>query len=108
MPDCEHVFHLYVVRVAEREALQKHLQEHGVPTAIHYPVPIHMQPCFQDVMAYGAGSFPVAESQANEILSLPMWPGMGEAEVNYVVQQIAAFFETAVAAEGELAREVGA
>lgn len=108
MANCEHVFHLYVVRVPQREALQKHLQEAGVPTAIHYPVPIHMQPCFQDVLSYPQNSFPVAETQAAEILSLPMWPGMGGPEVSYVVAKIAEFFEKSEVVEEELAREVGA
>jgi dTDP-4-amino-4,6-dideoxygalactose transaminase len=109
MPNTEHVFHLYVVRVPQREALQKFLHEAGVPTAIHYPVPIHMQPCFQDVLSYAEGSFPVAETQAHEILSLPMWPGMSSVEVDYVVAKIAEFFEQAEEVEeNEVAREVGA
>ena len=69
------VYHLYVVRVAERAAVQQHLAEAGIGTAIHYPVPLHLQSAYRS-LGYKLGDFPVAESAADEILSLPMFPGL--------------------------------
>ncbi len=67
------VFHLYVVRVQDREALQSHLAEAGIGTGIHYPIPLHLQMAYQD-LGYKPGDFPVTERVAAEIVSLPMFP----------------------------------
>jgi dTDP-4-amino-4,6-dideoxygalactose transaminase len=69
----EHVFHLYVVRVPDRDLVVKKLNADGIGAQIHYPVPIHLQGAFRQ-LGLGAGSFPVAEKAAREILSLPMFP----------------------------------
>lgn len=69
----EHVWHLYVVRVPDRDLVLGHLNERGIGAAIHYPVPVHLTGAFQD-LGGGVGSFPVAEAAAEEILSLPMFP----------------------------------
>ena len=67
------VYHLYVVRVADREALQAHLAEAGIATGIHYPIPLHLQKAYQH-LKYKQGDFPVTEKVAAEIVSLPMFP----------------------------------
>ena len=69
----EHIWHLYVVRVQNRDAVLKTLNEAGIGAGIHYPVPIHLQGAFADV-GHRAGDFPVAEKAAKEILSLPLFP----------------------------------
>lgn len=89
-PWAEHVYHLYVIRVAQRDALQQHLAEHGVSTALHYPIPLHLQEAMQE-LGYQAGDFPITEHYAQEILSLPMYSGMTEADQDYVVQAIRQF-----------------
>jgi dTDP-4-amino-4,6-dideoxygalactose transaminase len=75
-----HVYHLYVIRSLQRDALQAYLRGHGVATSIHYPTPVHLQPGYAD-LARGSGSFPVCERLAEEILSLPMFPELTTAEV---------------------------
>lgn len=74
-PEVEHVFHLYVIRVPERARIIKHLADQGVPTIIHYPIPIHLQEAYADA-GWSKGQFPVTERCADEILSLPMYPEM--------------------------------
>ena len=84
---CEHVYHLYVIRSQNRDALQAYLKEQGIGTAIHYPEPVHLQPFFtQGVDRHG--QFPVAEQICNEILSLPMYPDMTEEQVEIVASKI--------------------
>ena len=69
----EHNFHLYVIRTKRRDILIEYLNDRGIQTGIHYPVPIHLQPAYAD-LGYKRGDFPVAEQLAEEILSLPMYP----------------------------------
>jgi dTDP-4-amino-4,6-dideoxygalactose transaminase len=71
------VYHLYVVRVRNRDALQKHLADAGIGTGIHYPVPLHLQKAYAN-LDYGKGDFPACEGAAADILSLPMYPGLGD------------------------------
>jgi len=71
------VYHLYVVRVPDREGLMRHLAEAGIGTGIHYPVPLHLQKAYES-LGYGVGDFPVAEQVAREIVSLPMFPQLTE------------------------------
>lgn len=96
--DVEQVYHLYIVRTARREALQAHLAEAGVATGIHYPIPIHLQPAYAD-LGYQPGDFPVTEAYASEILSLPMYPGLTDAMVAYVANQIEVFVTAGVSTE---------
>jgi dTDP-3-amino-3,4,6-trideoxy-alpha-D-glucose transaminase len=70
-----HVYHLYVVRCADRDTARAGLEAASVESLIHYPVPCHMQPAFAD-LGFRQGQFPLAEQLAREVLSLPMWPGM--------------------------------
>jgi dTDP-4-amino-4,6-dideoxygalactose transaminase len=81
------VYHLYVIRVAERAKLQKQLSDAGVGTGIHYPVPLHLQKAYMH-LGYKPGDFPVAEKVADEILSLPMFPQLGRAEQERVVTEV--------------------
>jgi dTDP-4-amino-4,6-dideoxygalactose transaminase len=87
---CESVFHQYVVRHPGRERLRAHLQERGVGTALHYPVPLHLQKCFKE-LGYGIGSFPVAERASQHCLSLPMFSELSDAQIEYVAASITEF-----------------
>jgi dTDP-4-amino-4,6-dideoxygalactose transaminase len=82
-PQAPSVYHLFVARVAGRDAFRAHLEAHGVPTAVHYPVPLHLQPACRD-LGYKAGDFPVAERLAADIVSLPMHPFLTRDQVQYV------------------------
>jgi dTDP-4-amino-4,6-dideoxygalactose transaminase len=83
----EHVYHLYVIRCQNREALQKHLARRGVETIIHYPLPIHLQAAYR-WLNLGRGSFPIAERYAQQVLSLPIYPELTEAKVRQVAAHI--------------------
>jgi len=83
----DHVWHLYVVRVANRDDVLAHLHTEGIGAAVHYPVPVHLQPAFRDLGA-GTGRHPVAERAAAEILSLPIHPGITPAEQERVVDAL--------------------
>lgn len=86
------VFHTYVVRVKNRKGLMKYLSEHGVGTKIHYPILIHLQkPCQR--LGYKKGDFPVCESQAWSILSLPVHQYLTEIEIEYVINCIKGYYQ---------------
>lgn len=89
--EVDHVYHLFVVRTAQRDALRQFLSERGVETLIHYPVPIHLQPAYQE-LGYQVGDFPITEELALTSLSLPIYPGLSEAAVDYVCASIEAFY----------------
>lgn len=80
---CTSVWAQYSIRVKDREKVQARLKEQGVPTAVHYPMPLHLQECFQG-LGYKLGDFPVAELIADEILSLPMNPYLSKDELHYI------------------------
>ncbi len=84
------VYHLYVVRVQDREALQAHLAEAGIGTGIHYPIPLHLQKAYQH-LGYKKGDFPVTERVAGEILSLPMFPQLQRNQQEQVVAKVLEF-----------------
>jgi dTDP-4-amino-4,6-dideoxygalactose transaminase len=84
------VYHLYVVRAEGRDQLQEHLAEGNIGTAIHYPIPLHLQKAYSN-LGYTKGDFPVAERVAAEILSLPMYPGLTYDQQNQVVQEVLGF-----------------
>jgi dTDP-4-amino-4,6-dideoxygalactose transaminase len=85
--ECEgyrHVYHLFVIRVEDRDALQAYLKDKGIATGIHYPIPLHLQPAFQHIGGK-PGQFPVSERVAGGMLSLPMYPELTEEQIGYVV-----------------------
>ena len=82
-PQDEPVYHLYVVRVPKRDEFRAHLEANGIATAIHYPVPVHLQPAYRE-LGYSEGDFPVTERLTREIVSLPMHPFLQQADVQYV------------------------
>ena len=84
------VYHLYVVRVQDREALQAHLAEAGIGTGVHYPIPLHLQKAYEH-LGYTRGAFPITERVAAEIVSLPMFPQMTADQQAEVVQEVEEF-----------------
>jgi len=87
-PRAEHVFHQYVVRAEARDALRDRLKEAGIGTNIHYPVPVHLQPAYAGRVALGPGGLPETERAAREVLSLPMYPQLADAQVAEVAAAI--------------------
>jgi dTDP-4-amino-4,6-dideoxygalactose transaminase len=84
------VYHLYVVRVADREALQAHLAADGIATGIHYPVPLHLAEAYK-ALGFRTGDFPVAERAASHIVSLPMYPTLTSEQQERVVSSVIGF-----------------
>jgi len=87
---CDSVWHLYVIRTKQRDALKEHLAKLGIDTVIHYPIPPHLQACYQEQYT---GSLPIAEQLASEVLSLPMSPMLSDKEVDYVASSVREFIE---------------
>jgi dTDP-4-amino-4,6-dideoxygalactose transaminase len=87
----EHVFHLFVVRCSQRNELKHSLEEKGILTGIHYPVPLHLTGAYQTLGAPGRGSMPVTETLAGEILSLPMYAEMSDEQIAYVIHALQEF-----------------
>jgi dTDP-4-amino-4,6-dideoxygalactose transaminase len=88
-----HVFHLYVIRTTNRDGLQAHLQDRGIATGIHYPIPVHLQRAYAN-HGYRQGDFPVTEQHAEEILSLPMYPELTRHQIEYVANAVREFAGT--------------
>jgi len=91
-PDYEHVFHLYVIQVEERDQLQTFLLEQGIQTLIHYPIPAHLQKAYS-YLGYKEGNLPVSELTAARILSLPLYPEISDEQVGLVVDAVKSFFK---------------
>ena len=87
----EPVYHRYMIRSDRRDALQAFLAERGVETKVNYPIPLHLQPAAAS-LGCGRGSFPVAERLADTVLSLPIYPELGDSEVDYVIASVLEFF----------------
>lgn len=81
------VWHLFVVKTDERDRLQKYLEENGVGTVIHYPIPPHLSEAYK-YLGYKKGDFPITEKYAESVLSLPLYNGMTEEEMTYVIEVI--------------------
>jgi dTDP-4-amino-4,6-dideoxygalactose transaminase len=90
-PGATHVFHIYMVRTAARDALMDHLNREGIGTLVHYPIPPHLQKAYAG-LGFHKGDFPLAESMADTCLSLPIWPGMTETDIDLVIETIKRFF----------------
>lgn len=84
------VWHLYVIRTTQREALQRHLTDAGIGSLIHYPIPPHLQQAYAS-LGYKSGTFPIAEAMANEVLSLPIGPHLEEAQAAIIVDAVKKF-----------------
>ncbi len=98
---CRHVYHLYVIRINEknsdvmislRDKLRTHLSENKISSGLHYPVPLHLQKCF-NYLGYKLGDFPVTENLADSGLSLPMFPELSNEQIEYVGEKIKIFFK---------------
>jgi dTDP-4-amino-4,6-dideoxygalactose transaminase len=90
MEYASHVYHLYVIRVKERDALMKALADQGIACGIHYPVPVHLQEAYR-FLGHRQGSFPVAEACAADIVSLPMFPELSSEQIHYVADALRTF-----------------
>ena len=78
------VYHLFVIRSAARDRVKERLEENGIETGIHYPVPIHLQTPYKQAFGYVEGTYPISESLSNEVLSLPMYPDLSEESVTEI------------------------
>lgn len=87
-----HVYHLYVIRSAQRDKLSLYLRNLGISTGIHYPIPLHLQPAYRNHPQAGQGRFPVTEQCAGEVLSLPMYPELTEEQIVTVSEAIKRFY----------------
>jgi dTDP-4-amino-4,6-dideoxygalactose transaminase len=90
--DATHVFHQYVIRLAERDALRDWLRAAGIGTGVHYPVPVHLQPAYRGRLIAGPSGLGVTERAARQILSLPMYPQLSEEMTDRIITQIQGFF----------------
>lgn len=86
-PGSRHVYHCYVVRTPKRDQYRQALADQQIQTGVHYPIPVHLQPAYAD-LNYAAGDFPVSETAAAEVLSLPMFPEMTDAQVETVASTL--------------------
>ncbi|MEA5503139.1 DegT/DnrJ/EryC1/StrS family aminotransferase [Halotia wernerae UHCC 0503] len=87
MPYNRHVYHVYAVRSPQRDELQKKLNDQGIQTGIHYPIPVHLQPAYSD-LGYKIGDFPHSELAAREVFSLPMYAELTPAQINTVADSL--------------------
>lgn len=86
------IYNQYVIRVDRRDQLQNYLAEHNIGTAIYYPLCLHEQDCFKD-LGYQRGDFPHAEQAAKEVLALPIYPELNQAQIDYVAQTVKQFYQ---------------
>lgn len=93
--DRDSVWHLYVVRTPQRDALRAYLADAGIATGVHYPIPVHLAPVYAH-MGHQVGDFPVAEAEADTLVSLPLFPTMTREQVAYVAETIHAFEQVGV------------
>ncbi|MCZ6688384.1 MAG: DegT/DnrJ/EryC1/StrS family aminotransferase [Planctomycetota bacterium] len=86
------VYHQYTIRFDARDDLKDHLESLGIGSGVYYPLPLHLQPCFQE-LGHTPGDFPQAETAARQVLSLPIFPGLTQAEMEMVAEGVRSFFE---------------
>lgn len=91
LPENDHIYHQFVVRTEQRDELKALLEQEGISTAIYYPIPLHLQECF-DYLGYGLGDFPQSEKAAKEVLALPVYPELGEERLAMVIEAIKKFY----------------
>lgn len=85
--DCSHVWHLFVIRINNRDNFQKYLEKNGIGTVSHYPIPPHLSEAY-GYLGYKKGDFPITENYASTVLSLPLFNGMADKEISYVIKKI--------------------
>jgi dTDP-4-amino-4,6-dideoxygalactose transaminase len=93
IPGCRHIFNQYVIRTPRRDSLRDFLAQRSVGTEVYYPVPLHLQKCF-DYLGYKSGDFPESERAAAETLALPIYPELQHEQLAHVVTSIGEFFKT--------------
>lgn len=86
-PYAQHVYHIYAIRISNRDEIMKCLADQGIATGIHYPVPVHLQEAYQH-LGYVSGAFPIAERCAGEFVSLPMYPELAYSQVEQVIESV--------------------
>ena len=93
MEYAKHVYHLFVIKVKnnKRDELAQYLNNNGISTGLHYPIPLHLQPCFAD-LGYKKGDFPETEELAESCLSLPMFPELNDEQINFICKEIKTYF----------------
>lgn len=91
-PNATHAYHLFVIQTSHRDKLAIHLRDRDIETLIHYPIPPHLQRCYSN-LGHKKGDFPIAEELASSVLSLPIWPGMTNDQVDYVGESIRNYFK---------------
>jgi dTDP-4-amino-4,6-dideoxygalactose transaminase len=96
---CRHVYHVYAVRLSQRDSTRAALQAAGIQTGVHYPIPIHLQPAHTD-LGYRPGDFPVSEQAASQVLSLPMFPELTREQVEDVAAAVLAAERSPATARG--------
>ena len=90
-PDNEHIFHQYTLRVPNRDGLGAHLKSKGIGSKVYYPIALHLQPCFAD-LGYRRGSLPVTERAMDEVISLPIYPELTDAQQDTVIDAVKGFY----------------
>lgn len=86
----EHIYHVFVIRCEQRDRLEAYLAEKGIGTVKHYPIPMHLQEAYKD-LGIGKGELPIAENISSTVLSIPMYYGMTEDEIQYVINALNSF-----------------
>ncbi|HTY45859.1 MAG TPA: DegT/DnrJ/EryC1/StrS family aminotransferase [Patescibacteria group bacterium] len=92
LPEAEHIYHAYVIRVARRDALLNYLKARHIGASVYYPLPLHLQGAYRD-QGHARGDFPVAEKVAQEVISLPMYPHIRKAQIKYVADTVRKFLK---------------
>ena len=90
-PGARHIYNQYVIRAKDRDRLRAHLAAAGVGSEIYYPIPLHLQKCFE-YLGHKSGDFPLSEQAAAETLALPIFPELTETQLQYVVDTIGYFY----------------
>jgi dTDP-4-amino-4,6-dideoxygalactose transaminase len=100
-PGNKHVYHIYAIRIPNQDALIKALAEKDIHCGIHYPIPLHLQDAYKD-LGIKKGSFPVAEKVSSEFVSLPMFPELGEDQIEFVVRELGSFLDGQIVRQASL------